>query len=104
MQCRTDETVVLGATHQWGDWNTSPSAEDRKRILENCYKLVPAMKVKILHFGFKSENIFVVFIFQAAPIVSEWVGLRPYRHCVRLEAEKRRTMRGQERTVSEFGH
>ncbi|ELU00586.1 hypothetical protein CAPTEDRAFT_106442 [Capitella teleta] len=80
----TDGTVVLGATHQWDNWNTEPNAEDRDRILQNCHRLVPSLK--------------------AAPVVSEWVGLRPYRHCVRLETEKRVVNGNQKMVVHNYGH
>eukprot|EP00118_Oscarella_pearsei_P014503 m.124435 g.124435 ORF g.124435 m.124435 type:complete len:282 (+) comp37849_c0_seq9:591-1436(+) len=51
--------VVLGGTKQHGNWDRTVNPEDRKYILDQCYKIEPSL--------------------QKAPIVGEWVGLRPGR-------------------------
>jgi len=61
------DTVVAGGTAGRGDWNTSVSLEDTKRILDNIEKVFPAIR--------------------SAPIESAWVGLRPGRTPLRLESE-----------------
>ncbi|GAB6022028.1 hypothetical protein CHUAL_006178 [Chamberlinius hualienensis] len=62
------EFVVLGGTHQRGNWNLEPNPEDRKHIMEGCTKILPSLK--------------------NARVVGEWVGLRPGRSQVRLEVQK----------------
>jgi D-amino-acid oxidase len=63
------ETVKLGGTHQVSDFNTKVSTSDKDFIMNGCNRLVPSL------------------------VNAEWlrdvVGLRPGRHSVRLETEKR---------------
>jgi D-amino-acid oxidase len=58
--------VVLGGTAQYGDWNTNLSLADRERILAGCCEVYPSLA--------------------AAEVLGDWVGLRPGRTCIRLEA------------------
>lgn len=62
------DTVVLGGTHQENDYNTKPTPEDKKFIMEGCQKIVPGLK--------HAEHL------------RDWVGLRPGRTELRLEAEE----------------
>lgn len=61
--------VVLGGTHQVGDYNLKVSMADSAFILNGCKKIHPSL-----------EN---------AEIIKEVVGLRPGRTEVRLEIERR---------------
>lgn len=61
------ESVVLGGTHQENDFNTNVDVKDSKFIMDGCYEIIPGLK--------------------NAPILKEWVGLRPGRSSVRLEKE-----------------
>jgi len=61
-------TVVLGGTAQEGDWSTDASEQDRARIWAGCTAMVPSLA--------------------RAKVVRDWVGLRPGRSAVRVEAER----------------
>lgn len=61
--------VVLGGTHQVGDYNLKVSMADSAFIMNGCKKIFPSL-----------EN---------AEIIKEVVGLRPGRTEVRLEIERR---------------
>ncbi|KAJ2949570.1 hypothetical protein O0L34_g15488 [Tuta absoluta] len=63
------ECCVLGGTHQDNNFNTKMDDNDTKHILDGCFNMVPGLK--------------------HAPILSSWVGLRPGRDSLRLEAERR---------------
>lgn len=75
------DTVVLGGTKQKGDEHTVPRAADTAEILKRCCEVVPSLA--------------------AAPVVSEWVGLRPGRDGVRLEVERQA---GGPLIVHNYGH
>ncbi|KAF7379574.1 hypothetical protein HZH66_014945 [Vespula vulgaris] len=60
-------TVVLGGTHQEGDYDLKVREKDTKFIYEGCHRILPSLK--------------------KAEILRSWVGLRPGRPKVRLEAE-----------------
>ncbi|XP_065907449.1 D-aspartate oxidase-like [Dysidea avara] len=61
------EGVVLGGTKQIDNWSTDVDPVDSANILAGCLKYVPSLaQAEVLH---------------------EWVGLRPGRKQVRLEAE-----------------
>ncbi|CAL8135315.1 unnamed protein product [Orchesella dallaii] len=62
------DAVVLGGTHQEGDWNTEVYSEDTVHITKGCFRIIPSLK--------------------NAQVFKEWVGLRPGRPAVRLEMEK----------------
>ncbi|RVE42599.1 hypothetical protein evm_012768 [Chilo suppressalis] len=64
------ETCVLGGTHQENDFNTNVDEQDKKFITEGCQEMFPGL--------------------QHARTVKHWVGLRPGRHEIRLEAEEQR--------------
>lgn len=59
-------SVVLGGTHQQNDYNRVPVDDDRNFILNGCTKMMPSLK--------------------NGKILRDWVGLRPGRVCLRLEA------------------
>ncbi|XP_067015431.2 D-aspartate oxidase [Anabrus simplex] len=79
------DSVVLGGTHQLGDWNTEVSSADRDFILNGCCKMLPALR--------------------RAEVLQEWVGLRPSRPQVRLERETVRGRHGKSfEVVHNYGH
>ena len=39
------ELVSVGGTHQIGDFDTRPRAEDTKTIMERAFKVIPSLKV-----------------------------------------------------------
>lgn len=74
------ESVVLGGTAQFDDFNESANADDSKCIRSGCLNLDPSL----------AHSTFL----------KEWVGLRPGRETVRLEEETYR--RGSYRQSSIF--
>lgn len=79
------DDVVLGGTHQEGDFDCDPRQEDSKFIYEGCCRILP---------GLKGMNV-----------IREWVGLRPGRPRVRLEPEVHRSPCGEKFTViHNYGH
>lgn len=62
-----DGIATLGGCRHYDSFSTDISCHDRAAILERCHSLVPQLK--------------------SAPIVREWVGLRPHRDPVRVEVE-----------------
>lgn len=60
------DSVVLGGTAQRGNWDTTASVADTKKILDDVCELFPAMR--------------------GAPIEKVWVGLRPGRSPLRLDS------------------
>jgi len=70
------ESVVVGGTHQENDWDLTPREADKKFIREGGQCLDPSLS--------------------AAKELSHWVGLRPFRPSVRLEADGR--------IVHNYGH
>lgn len=61
------DSVVLGGTHQYNDYNQNLSNDDREFIFKGCENIAPFIK--------------------NAKVVKEWVGLRPGRSSIRLEEE-----------------
>ncbi|KAI8110509.1 hypothetical protein M9435_002183 [Picochlorum sp. BPE23] len=61
------DTVVLGGTKVPGDEDTTSTEEERQEIFDRCQAIVPSLS--------------------SAEILSSWVGLRPGRNGIRLEAE-----------------
>lgn len=59
--------VVLGGTHQENDFNETIDEQDRKRIVEGCFRYIPTL----------SKAVFI----------ENRVGLRPGRSQIRLEIE-----------------
>lgn len=79
------DSVVLGGTHQEHDYNLNPDSKDTEFILVGCSSLYPSLK--------------------QAPILREWVGLRPGRSAVRLELDNYRTNNGRTLLViHNYGH
>ncbi|XP_065569577.1 D-aspartate oxidase-like [Artemia franciscana] len=78
------DSVVLGGTHQEGDWNMNIYPEDTQFILEGCQRLVPALK--------------------HVPVQREWVGLRPGRPSVRLDREVVRVKNRKVTVIHNYGH
>ncbi|KAH8329033.1 hypothetical protein KR074_001984 [Drosophila pseudoananassae] len=74
------ESVVLGGTHQEGDYNVQVCPRDKKTIVDGCRRYIPGL----VH----TESLF------------DWVGLRPGRGQLRLEAERR----GRKLVVHNYGH
>lgn len=66
---RSQDSVVLGGTHQHNDWNTNANDQDRAFIWNGCKAL-------------KKWEI------DGGKLIKDWVGLRPGRHSVRLERDK----------------
>jgi D-amino-acid oxidase len=62
-----DDVVVLGGTADEGAWELTPRKDAAERILRDCGAVFPGLA--------------------DAPVITERVGLRPYRPEVRLEAE-----------------
>lgn len=60
--------TTLGGSRQYGNYDTNVDKHISARIWEDCTKLLPEI--------------------ERAPIIREWVGLRPYRVPIRLEYEK----------------
>ncbi|XP_043605363.1 D-aspartate oxidase [Bombus pyrosoma] len=79
------DSVVLGGTHQENDFDCTPREEDSEFIYNGCVRILPALK--------------------GAEIAKEWVGLRPGRYQVRIEAEVCRSSKGRQVTViHNYGH
>ena len=74
----SQNSVVLGGTHQSDDWNVSAYDKDRDFILGGCLKMAPAA-------------------ISGAEFIGDWVGLRPGRCSVRLEKES-------DRIIHNYGH
>lgn len=81
-----DGLVTLGGIKQFGTSSMEISDHDRKYILDGCYALEPELR--------------------KAPIVQEWVGLRPFRPFVRVESETVKSKVNDEllRIVHNYGH
>ncbi|XP_070168371.1 D-aspartate oxidase-like isoform X1 [Polyergus mexicanus] len=77
--------VVLGGTHQEGDFDCSAREEDSKNIYDGCCRMMPSLN--------------------ACQIIREWVGLRPGRPRVRLECETLSSLTGKEiKVIHNYGH
>ncbi|XP_076376289.1 D-aspartate oxidase isoform X2 [Megalopta genalis] len=79
------EVMVLGGTHQEGDYDCTPRQEDAQRIYKWCKRALPA--------------------FEGIELQKEWVGLRPGRPSVRLESEVLVSPRGKKyEVIHNYGH
>lgn len=78
------DLVSLGGIRQKNNFSREIDPEDTKGILERCYKLWPSLK--------------------GAPIVTEWVDLRPHRDPVRIEKETKHFKDGSLKVVHNYGH
>jgi len=56
--CRT-ESVTLGGTGQYNDWNTEVDENDKQRILDDCCKLVPSLRVNITIVNYKLSLLLI---------------------------------------------
>ena len=65
----SQDSIVLGGTHQHADWDTEARKEDHEFIWEGCSALRPAA-------------------IEGSGFIRDWVGLRPGRTSVRLERDK----------------
>ncbi|CAH2049579.1 unnamed protein product, partial [Iphiclides podalirius] len=65
-----DAICVLGGTHQNNDYRTEIDAGNTGFILNGCRQMIPSLK--------------------SVEVVKHWVGLRPGRDEIRLEAEERK--------------
>ncbi|XP_011872484.1 PREDICTED: D-aspartate oxidase [Vollenhovia emeryi] len=78
-------SVVIGGTHQEGDFDRSVREEDSKHIYDGCCRIMPSLK--------------------ASEIMRAWVGLRPGRPRVRLECESLSSPMGKEfKVIHNYGH
>ncbi|GFN92218.1 D-aspartate oxidase-like [Plakobranchus ocellatus] len=78
------ESAAIGGTRQLGRYDLVPEVHESERILREMAERLPALKgAKILH---------------------EWVGLRPYRRPVRVEAEVIICKGKQIKVVHNYGH
>ncbi|EDW51913.1 D-aspartate oxidase [Drosophila sechellia] len=74
------ESVVLGGTHQERDYNSKVCQKDRQMIVDGCRRYIPGLE--------HTKSLF------------DWVGLRPGRTQLRLEAERR----GRKLLIHNYGH
>lgn len=78
-------SCIVGGTHQVNDFNVMPCPKDREFILVGCARIVKGLK--------------------NAPVIREWVGLRPGRSTVRIEFEDYETENGQKiGVIQNYGH
>ncbi|XP_075556792.1 D-aspartate oxidase-like isoform X4 [Dermacentor variabilis] len=78
------EYVTLGGTKQLGDWNMEVSQHDRDYIWNTCTAVLPSLK--------------------DAKVIEDWVGLRPFRQPIRIEAEVLGSGSNQCKVVHNYGH
>ncbi|XP_037529311.1 D-aspartate oxidase isoform X1 [Rhipicephalus sanguineus] len=78
------EYVTLGGTKQLGDWNMAVSQHDRDYIWSTCTAVLPSLK--------------------DAKVIEDWVGLRPFRQPIRIEAEVLGSGSNQCKVVHNYGH
>ncbi|TRY62045.1 hypothetical protein TCAL_11069, partial [Tigriopus californicus] len=80
------DSVVLGGTHQYGDWNTRPCEKDSQFITSGCQTMFPSLLA-------------------GAEKIKDWVGLRPGRSSVRLEREALTASNGRKvEVIHNYGH
>ncbi|KYQ57086.1 D-aspartate oxidase [Trachymyrmex zeteki] len=78
-------SVVIGGTHQEGDFDRSVREKDSKHIYDGCCRIMPSLK--------------------GSEIIRAWVGLRPGRPRVRLECESLSSSMGKEfKVIHNYGH
>lgn len=65
--CGYDNLVTLGGTQDYGSFQTSIDDYTARSIQRRCQDILPSLS--------------------KAPIIRQWVGLRPHRGCVRVESE-----------------
>ncbi|XP_074643806.1 D-amino-acid oxidase-like [Tubulanus polymorphus] len=79
-----EDWVIVGGTTHRDNWSTIPTDTDRRSILEGISKLVPALA--------------------KAPVLGEYVGLRPGRDEVRLESEHVQYGTKKFQVIHNYGH
>ncbi|KAK3779785.1 hypothetical protein RRG08_035922 [Elysia crispata] len=78
------ESAVVGGTLQPGRYDLGPEPEESRRIMREMEERLPPLKgAKVLH---------------------DWIGLRPARHSVRLEAQTLNCKGKQLKVVHNYGH
>ncbi|XP_060563958.1 D-aspartate oxidase-like isoform X2 [Ruditapes philippinarum] len=78
------DSLAIGGVRQKDNYNLEIDPKDTAGILERCYKLWPSL--------------------QGAPVLSEWVDLRPHRDPLRLEKETMKFPKGSLNVVHNYGH
>lgn len=78
------DVVAVGGIRQENNFSLEVDPKDREGILERCYKLWPSLR--------------------GAPIVDEWVDLRPHREPLRVEKEIMKFTKGSLKVVHNYGH
>ncbi|XP_076761272.1 D-aspartate oxidase-like [Xylocopa sonorina] len=79
------DSVVLGGTHQENDFDCTPRKEDSEFIRNGCCRILPSLK--------------------NAKVSKEWVGLRPGRPKIRIEAEVIGSSKGRKvMVIHNYGH
>ena len=73
------DCVILGGTKEKGNYDLTINGATSNRIMQGCTKLVPSLKY--------------------ATKVADQVGLRPYRHKLRIECDPRTN-----RIIHNYGH
>lgn len=64
--------ITLGTSKDYENYDLSINKRDSESIIERCASVVPSIR--------------------RAKIIKEWVGLRPHRHILRIEIEKRQDL------------
>lgn len=72
--------ITLGTSKDYENYDLSINKRDSESIIERCASVVPSIR--------------------RAKIIKEWVGLRPHRHILRIEIEKRQDLI----IVHNYGH
>lgn len=78
------DSVAIGGIRQKDNYSMAIDPKDTAGILERCHRLWPSLK--------------------GAPIISEWVDLRPHRDPVRIEKEVMKFSKGSLTVVHNYGH
>jgi D-amino-acid oxidase len=75
------DKVILGGTHDHGDWNRTPTQQELDSIYKRCIKLAPELE-------------------KSAQIIGNIVGLRPGRKSLRIEID----LNHQQPIIHNYGH
>nr|CAD7454903.1 unnamed protein product [Timema tahoe] len=76
--------TTIGGCRQYESYDLDVSPHDSAAIKERAFRLIPGLK--------------------RAPVIREWVGLRPHRSIVRVETEIINTTSGKLKVVHNYGH
>nr|CAD7201024.1 unnamed protein product [Timema douglasi] len=76
--------TTIGGCRQYESYDLDVSPHDTAAIKERAFRLIPGLK--------------------RAPVIAEWVGLRPHRSIVRVETEIINTTSGKLKVVHNYGH